>query len=158
MKKLVFLSSMVFALLLMFACNEEQITPTNNSGLNQNEQNPHNFILSNVLSSPTRTWHSDTKICTAPPHDCFDEVVVTAPKKVYYDELDNLILSDNVKDFFVENGDYLNIFTDFDGPALLDLRNNVTTLRKIVYGVDDISYYIVFRNDTNSTPDYSDYY
>jgi len=96
--------------------------------------------------------------CFPTPHDCFPDVIVTAPRLIYVNELDSLIAINQVSVFFQTSGHYPNLFPGFDGPALYDLRNDSTTLRKGVFNDTTVIYHIVLYNDTTTEADYSQYY
>ncbi|MBX3042231.1 MAG: hypothetical protein KF896_00790 [Ignavibacteriae bacterium] len=139
----------------MMSCSD---TSTNNQkSSTQDDFQPMN-IVAGTMSSPTRTYKKAIRDCETPKRDCFDDVIVTAPKEIYFDELDNRIVNQTTDVFFSASGNYLEIFENFSGPALLDLRNGITTMSKLDFGSGVRTYYIHFLGYPDSTPDYSAFY
>lgn len=83
-----------------------------------------------------------------------DVVVADDISDVIFD-LDGKIEQDKVSDFFQEEGDYEIIYPGFYGQALLDLRDSVTTVRKVIVDDTTVCYRFVYRTDTSLAPDYS---
>jgi len=153
-----FIITLMLAIILMLSCNQEPSKVSSNNYKNK----PDN---TGVLSGPTQKYYKAQipmiAHCEAPKRDCFPETVVTAPrKKIEDDILSYDIINNIVYQYFDEANieNYEILFPGFVGPALSDLRDNVTTLRRIQTTDSSVNYYIIFVNDTNSSPDYSEYY
>lgn len=104
---------------------------------------------------PDRHWSPcHRNKCKFPAHDCFPDIIVT-PQNIYYiAELDNHILNNTVSTFFQVGGNYEEIYPGLFGKALTDLRNGITTLRKVLVSDSIIAYRIVMFNDTSIQADY----
>lgn len=120
----------------------------------------NNFVENTInLTSPNRHYYYLNKAkCYPVAHDCFPDIIVTAPKSIFINELDSLILADDVQQFFEDNGNYQELFPGLYGQSLFDLRNCVVTLRKGFTDDTTIFYHIILRSDTNVAADYSQYY
>jgi len=153
-----FLFTIILSILFL-SCSEDTGITENNKKI----QGPDYQAGSNIHRHFCKPIDPNIKPHCAPPkRDCFDDVIVEAPRPKAEDFiLTEHILNNTVYLYFDENNveNYQVLFPNFDGPALSDLRNNLTTLRKIVNDDTNIvTYYIVFTADTNLTPDYSEYY
>lgn len=144
-------------LFFLFSCSEEKISSPENIS-------PNNPRYTTKKTAPTEKWYADSpllpKHCEAPKKDCVPKTILTPEKKV-----EDIILADHINNntvyqyFQASNQQHYDIlFPNFTGPALLDLRANITTIRKIVNKDFTVNYYFVFVNDTTNSPDYSDFY
>lgn len=153
---------MLFSILFLVltGCNNSDINPIDKSKFVRKNHtgNQKNDILLE-MTSPDRHYNKECPSqCFPGAHDCFPDIVVTAPKLSFIRELDSLILINQTYKYFQITGNYEQLFPGLYGPALNDLVNNVTTLRKGISSDTTIFYHIIFLNDTNSAPDYSEYY
>jgi|GEM_PF-2074453 len=148
--------NIVVLVVLMIGCKE-------NISINKEKKtdyalNDYKFTTAN-LTKPDRHWSKchPTK-CKFPAHDCFPDIIVYPDNSQYVNELDELISINQVNLFFNENGNYEQLFPGLFGKALEDLRDNITTLRKIIVDSNTIAYRIVLINDTSLPADYYNYY
>ncbi len=138
-----------------------------NDVISNNEKNSNNRTPFYQSESSNINRHfcdppDSTPHCRTPARACFDDVIVTAPHPAEENEILTQHINNNTVYLYFDEGNIENyevLFPGFEGPALIDLRNDLTTLRKIPNGDTTIvTYYIVYTADTNSRPDYSDYY
>lgn len=143
----------IVCLLSLLACDD-------NTEL-MNGKSSSNIVLeaggSENLTGPDRHWCCEIEDCQLPAIDCMPDVVVQGNQS-YINALDNYIATNNVDNFFAVNGDYLNLFPNFGGEALNDLRDSITTLRKVIQPDSNITYRLIMLSDTTSPPDYSSFY
>lgn len=152
-----------FLFLFLIGCNNSDINPIIkskkirlNETSNETSNRKNDILL--AMTSPNRHYDPNCRRCFTPAHDCFPDIVVTAPKLSFIKELDSLIQINHTYKFFQPRGNSEELFPGLYGPALVDLVESLTTLRKGISSDSTIFYHIVFVSDTNLAPDYSEYY
>jgi hypothetical protein len=151
----------LFLIFALVACNETNNLSDSNHGIDNNITIPRNVIHDpddDGKDEPDRHWCWDADRCKLPPYDCFPDITVEDTKLPFINELDQLISVNNIDEFFEDGGNYVKLYPGMHGPALFDLRDSLTTLRKVIHAQDTICYRIVSYSDTNTSPDYSSYY
>lgn len=125
-------------ILLAVSCKDNLTTPEKvNIGEVENikKSDKDNIQQNNGggMQGPIEHWCKCLTDCIRPSYDCFPEIVVTAerPKNDFINELDRNIANNTVSQFFSETGNYRELYPNFNGTALQDLRNEITTVRKV---------------------------